>query len=75
VYGSGYAEWNADLHYALPRGWSVTVGVFNLTNKKANSMEYYYIDRLPGEPAYGQAHTHFHPLEPFSGRLTIAKQF
>jgi hypothetical protein len=42
---------------------------------KANSMEYYYIDRLPGENMYGEADTHFHPLEPFSGRLTIAKQF
>jgi TonB-dependent receptor-like protein len=75
VWGSGYGEWNADVHYTFPHGWSLTGSLYNMTDKKANSMEYYYIDRLPGEPAYGAADVHFHPLEPFSGRVTIAKQF
>ena len=75
VFGSGYGEWNADVHYAFPDGWSAGLGVYNLTNKKANSMEYYYVDRLPGEPAYGEADLHFHPLEPISARLTVRKTF
>ena len=75
VFGSGYGEWNADAHYAFADGWSAGLGVYNLLNKKANAMEYYYIDRLPGEPAYGAADVHFHPLEPISARLTIQKTF
>jgi hypothetical protein len=75
VFGSGYGEWNADVHYALPDGWGAGLGIYNLLNKKANSMEYWYVDRLPGEPAYGAADLHFHPLEPISARLTIQKIF
>jgi hypothetical protein len=52
----------------------VGVGLFNLLNVKVNTMEYYYIDRLPGEPAYGAADLHFHPMEPFEGRLTVTKE-
>jgi hypothetical protein len=75
VYGSGYGEWNADMHYALPNGWSAALGIYNLANKKANAMEYYYVDRLPREPGYGTADLHLHPLEPTSARLTIEKTF
>lgn len=75
VLGSGYGEWNSDVHYALPRGWSVAASVYNIFNKKADQMQYWYVDRLPGEPSYGEADIHFHPLEPLTVRLTIAKQF
>jgi len=75
VNGSGYGEWNADLHYAFGEGWSAGLGLYNILDKKANAMEYWYVDRLPGEPSYGEADLHFHPLEPFSARFTIAKTF
>jgi outer membrane receptor protein involved in Fe transport len=75
VNGSGYGEWNADVHYAFAHGWSTGLGIYNLLDKKANSMEYWYVDRLPGEAAYGVADLHFHPLEPISVRLTVAKNF
>ena len=75
VYGHGYGEWNADVHYLLPDGWSAGLGVYNLLNKKADAMEYWYVDRLPGEPAVGVADVHVHPLEPISVRLTLAKRF
>jgi len=75
VFGSGYGEWNADLRYALRHGWSIGLAGYNLLNKKANAMEYFYVDRLPGESPDGEADVHFHPLEPISGRLTIAKTF
>lgn len=75
VYGHGYGVWNGDVHYALPDGWSVSLGIYNLLNKKANAMEYWYVDRIAGEPAYGVADLHVHPLEPLSARFTLSKKF
>jgi outer membrane receptor protein involved in Fe transport len=75
INGSGYGEWNADIHYAFPHGWHTSLGIYNLLDKKANAMEYWYVDRLPGEPLYGEADIHIHPLEPISVRLTVAKDF
>jgi outer membrane receptor protein involved in Fe transport len=75
VNGSGYAEWNGDVHYELGAGWNLALGVYNLLNKKADAAEYWYVDRLQGEPAYGTADLHVHPLEPISFRLTISKAF
>jgi hypothetical protein len=75
VRGSGYGEWNADLHYAFERGWSAGIGVYNLLNVRANAMEYWYVDRLPGDPAGGVADIHIHPLEPITVRLMITKSF
>ncbi len=63
------------MHYSFPDGWSAGLSVYNLLNKKADAMEYWYVDRLPGEPADGVANVHVHPLEPISARLTLAKRF
>jgi hypothetical protein len=63
------------VHYELARGWNLALGVYNLLNKKADAMQYWYVDRLQGEPAYGAADLHVHPLEPISLRLTISKVF
>jgi outer membrane receptor protein involved in Fe transport len=75
VQGSGYHEWNADVRYAFGSGWGVALGVYNILNTQANAMEYWYVDRLPGEPAAGAADVHIHPLEPISARLTLSKKF
>ena len=75
VQGHGYGEWNGDVHYDMGKGWSTSLGVYNITNKKADAAEFWYIDRLKGEPAAGVADIHTHPLEPISARLTIAKKF
>jgi hypothetical protein len=75
VKGSGYHEWNSDVRYAFGSGWSGAVGIYNILNAKANAMEYWYIDRLPGEPAAGVADVHIHPLEPLSFRVTLSKKF
>ena len=56
-------------------GWKAAVGVYNITNKKANAMEYWYVDRLPGEPVAGVADIHVHPLEPISTRVTLSRSF
>jgi outer membrane receptor protein involved in Fe transport len=75
VYGHGYGEWNGDVRYAFAAGWSAALSIYNLFDKKADAMEYWYIDRLPGEPAVGVADLHVHPLEPISLRLTLARKF
>jgi outer membrane receptor protein involved in Fe transport len=75
VQGSGYHEWNGDVRYELSGGWKAALGVYNLLNTKANAMEYWYVDRLPGESAAGVADVHVHPLEPISMRLTLTKNF
>ncbi len=75
IQGHGYHEWNGDVRYSAGGGWSVALGVYNLLNTHANAMEYWYIDRLPGEPAPGVADVHIHPLEPLTARLTLAKKF
>jgi outer membrane receptor protein involved in Fe transport len=75
VRGSGYGEWNGDIRYALDGGWNLALGVYNITNKRANAVEFWYVDRLPGEPRAGVADIHSHPLEPTSARLTLSKTF
>jgi len=55
----------------LERGF----GIYNLLNKKADAAEFWYVDRLRGEPAAGVADVHVHPLEGRTGRLTVAKTF
>ena len=73
VRGSGYGEWNGDIRYGFRHGWQLALGVYNVTNKRANAAEFWYVDRLPGEPAGGTADIHIHPLEPTSARLTLSK--
>ena len=75
IQGHGYGEWNGTVHYDIGRGWSAGLGVYNITNKKADAAEFWYIDRLRGEQADGVADIHTHPLEPISARLTVAKKF
>ncbi|HEY2634301.1 MAG TPA: TonB-dependent receptor [Steroidobacteraceae bacterium] len=74
VRGSGYGEWDGDIRYAFESGWNLALGVYNIMNTKANAAEFWYIDRLPGEPAAGVADIHLHPLEPASVRLTVSKK-
>lgn len=75
VKGSGYGEWNGDLHYAFSSGWVFGLGLYNIRNTHANAAEFWYIDRLPGEPSAGVADIHIHPLEPRTVRVTLSKGF
>jgi len=75
VQGHGYGEWSGDAHYVIGEGWSLGLGIYNLTNKKADAAQFWYVDRLRGESAAGVADVHVHPLEGRTGRLTIAKSF
>ena len=53
----------------------VALDVFNVFDRKASDIEYYYTSRLKGEPAAGIADVHFHPVEPRRVRLTLAADF
>ena len=75
IQSGGYGEWNADVKYAFARDWSAGLGVYNILNRHANAAEFWYIDRLPGEPADGVPDVHVHPLEPIAVRLTLSKTY
>jgi outer membrane receptor protein involved in Fe transport len=63
---------NARLGYALTKQVRAYVDVFNLFDRKASDIEYFYASRLPGEPAGGVRDIHFHPVESRVLRATIA---
>lgn len=71
----GYSEFNLDVGYALPHGWRLGVGLFNLFNSHDEAADYYYTSRLPGEPADGITGFQTHPLEPRSARFSVTKTF
>jgi outer membrane receptor protein involved in Fe transport len=75
VNGNGYGEINLDANYAFDGGWKAGFGIYNLLDTHGNAEEFYYIDRLPGEPASGVADKHIHPLEPRAFRFTLNKVF
>jgi hypothetical protein len=47
---------------------------FNLTNRRASAIDYYYESQLKGE-ASPKEDIHFHPLESRSFRLMLVKTF
>ncbi|MGK5047186.1 TonB-dependent receptor [Janthinobacterium sp. GB4P2] len=65
----------ARLAYQLNRKTRLSLDVFNLFNKRASDIDYYYASRLPGEAADGVNDRHFHPVEPRSARLTLSYAF
>ncbi|UQV43764.1 TonB-dependent receptor [Janthinobacterium lividum] len=65
----------ARLAYQLNRKTRLSLDVFNLFDKRANDIDYYYASRLPGEAADGLNDRHFHPVEPRSVRLTLSYAF
>jgi outer membrane receptor protein involved in Fe transport len=78
VYGKGYRQLNLDVHYAFPRGWIASLGLYNILNTRAAGFEFWYVDRLQSEVAAypaGRADIHQHPLEPFMARISITKLF
>ncbi|MFS2003975.1 TonB-dependent receptor [Duganella sp. CT11-25] len=65
----------ARVGYKLNRSWAVSLDVFNLFDRKASDVDYYYASRLPGEPAEGVDDFHYHPAESRSFRLTLKATF
>ncbi|HEY1229980.1 MAG TPA: TonB-dependent receptor, partial [Ramlibacter sp.] len=61
--------------YRLTPQTRVVVDVFNLFDRKASDIDYFYTSRLRGEPAGGVDDIHFHPAEPRSVRMTLSHRF
>ncbi|MBP1205853.1 hypothetical protein JOD97_003915 [Duganella sp. 1411] len=61
--------------YKLNRRTKLTLDGFNLFNRRASDIDYYYASRLPGEPAEGVDDVHSHPVEPRTWRLTLSHSF
>jgi len=72
---SGDQEWNLNIGYKLDNGWSAQLAIFNLFDSHDNAADFFYADRLPGEPAAGVEDLHIHPLEPRAFRFTVSKTF
>jgi outer membrane receptor protein involved in Fe transport len=75
IKGDGYGETSGDAHYEVGRGFSVGLGVYNIFDKRADAAEFWYVDRLPGEPTSGIPDVHVHPLEARTVRVTLEKSF
>ena len=61
--------------YQLAKRTRLTLDGFNLFNRRASDIDYYYASRLPGEAAEGVDDIHSHPVEPRSWRLTLSHNF
>lgn len=73
---------NLQAGYAFNPKWKLTVDVFNLLDRKASDVEYYYESRLRGEainpdPALngGYNDIHLHPAEPIGVRVALSGTF
>jgi outer membrane receptor protein involved in Fe transport len=66
---------NARLSYRIDPRWRISLDAFNLLDRKASDVDYYYASRLRGEPVEGVADIHFHPVEPRNLRLTLQAKF
>jgi hypothetical protein len=68
------------LVYARAGAWigkdtRLVLDVFNLFDRQASDIDYYYTSRLRGEPAAGVPDIHFHPAAPRTVRLTLSASF
>jgi outer membrane receptor protein involved in Fe transport len=66
---------SARVGYNVNRSVKVALDVFNLFDRQASDIDYYYASRLPGEPAGGVNDIHFHPVEPRTVRVTMTARF
>ena len=66
---------NARVSYRIDESWRATLDAFNLLDRAASDIDYYYASRLPGELAAGVNDIHFHPMEPRTFRITLQAKF
>ena len=61
--------------YRFDRKLRIQLDGFNLLNREASQVSYYYASRLPGEAAAGVNDVHLHPTEPRSFRIALITAF
>lgn len=66
---------NGRVGYKISPSVRVELDGFNLLNRKASAIDYYYTSRLPSEPAVGVNDIHFHPIESRSFRVTAVLNY
>ena len=67
--------WNLQAGYAVSAHAKIAVDVFNLLNAADSDIDYFYVSRLPGEPAAGIADLHTHPTLPRTARASLVLSF
>jgi hypothetical protein len=65
---------NGRIGYRVGKDLRVELEGFNLMNRSASAIDYFYASRLTGESA-AREDVHFHPIEPRSLRLTLIKNW
>ena len=75
VRSASTATLNGRIGYKISPTMRVELEGFNLTNRQASAIDYYYTSRLKGEPAAGVNDIHFHPIESRSFRVSLAVNF
>jgi outer membrane receptor protein involved in Fe transport len=66
---------NAQATYTLDSRTRIRFDVFNIFDRNADDITYYYTSRLPGEPAAGVNDIHFHPVENRTFRIAALFAF
>lgn len=61
--------------YKLNANAKLNLDIFNLFDRDASDIDYFYTSRLNGEASSGVDDIHFHPAEPRSARLTLIYNF
>ena len=75
VRSANTATLNARVGYKINPSFRVELECFNLTDRKASAIDYYYTSRLRGEPAAGVNDIHFHPIESRTFRMSAVLNF
>lgn len=65
----GQARWRPTPNLTL------TADLFNVFNRRATDIDYFYTSRLPGEAAEGVEDLHSHPVEPRQFRLGLQVRY
>jgi outer membrane receptor protein involved in Fe transport len=65
---------NGRVGYRVSRDLRLELEGFNLTNRRASAIDYYYASQLKGEAA-PREDVHFHPIEARSFRLTLVRNW
>ena len=61
--------------YRITPQLRLSLDVFNLFDRQASDVDYFYASRLRGEPLAGVEDIHFHPVEPRTLRVGLSARF
>jgi hypothetical protein len=67
--------WNGEAGYRVSSKARVVLELFNVFNAGISDIDYFYVSRLPGEPAQGVEDIHTHPALPRSARVGLQLSF